>query len=106
MHLNACACSHPHPTLTASPTTCCPALQYDAFLAAHGAARQHRSLGEYERRRSLFHANAQLIQEHNAAGHSFSLAMNRQVVHAVLCSRTAVLSQVVAPCMRLLLLKL
>ena len=59
-----------------------PALQYDAFLATHGAARgPHRSLQDYHRRRALFQANLRMIEAHTAANSSsFKLAMNRWVL--------------------------
>ena len=34
-------------------------------------------MAEYEHRRAVFHSNRQLIEAHNAAGHNFTLGINR-----------------------------
>ena len=55
-------------------------LQYDVFLAGHGAARSHASLPDYQRRRELFHASRRLIEAHNARrDRQYTLEMNRCV---------------------------
>ena len=48
---------------------------YDGFVADFG--RRHGSMAEYEHRRAVFHSNRQLIEAHNAAGHNFTLGINR-----------------------------
>jgi hypothetical protein len=50
---------------------------YDKFLSVHGAGRWHASLAEYTRRRDIYAGNAAMIQAHNAANRSYTMAMNR-----------------------------
>ena len=50
-------------------------MAYDGFTADFG--RRHGSMAEYEHRRAVFHSNRQLIEAHNAAGHNFTLGINR-----------------------------
>ncbi len=53
-------------------------LQYDAFLSSsHGIGRSHASLADYEHRAALLRANLRMIEAHNAANRSFTMAMNR-----------------------------
>lgn len=69
--------AHRPPCLTASAAPLIHPVQYDAFLATHGAARFHASLGEYHARRELLASNQRLIEEHNAGNRSYTLAMNK-----------------------------
>ena len=53
-------------------------VEYDAFLTTgHGRGRKHASLLEYRHRLGLFKENSMTIQTHNAAGKSYTMAMNK-----------------------------
>ena len=67
----------PHPQRACPNTPAAGDAAYDSFLAAHGAGRALRSLGEYAMRAELFRSNAALIAAHNAANRSYTLRMNR-----------------------------
>jgi C1A family cysteine protease len=52
--------------------------EYNAFLSSsHGSSRRLRSLKEYHTRKAIYMTNLQMINDHNAANRSYTMAVNK-----------------------------